>query len=265
MYKPFFLVYGIFVIVIIISCYTRKDACLDTYATNFDVSADDQCSDGCCTYPILTLEIDKKAGDSTFKINDTLVNSFSQKFRIIDLRCYFSDFSLYQNQGNKIKTTESISNSDNSVVVPDDIKIWRWADESFSPGTVRTFGNIDSLVFYLGLSSIITNTTFANLPSGHALLSENTLKDDKGNIAFMTLRCARYLSKTDTINLSISKTNNPYKFRISKSFVTKKGDNITYKLKADYLTLMKNVDLKLSLSDIESNIRNNISSFITVN
>ncbi len=250
---------------ITISCYTRKEGCLDTYSTNLDVTADDPCEDGCCLYPALNLSIEKKVGDSLFRISDTLFNSLGQKFRIIDLRCYFSDFSLYQNQGTQTKTLEFITNSDNSVIVPDDMKIWRWADESFSPGSVKAFGSFDSLIFYLGLNSIVANTTFDNLPSGHVLLNENKLKDGTGKIAFMTLQCIRYLTKTDTISINIQKTDFPFKLKITKSVTTQKGDNIGFSLKADYLVLMKDADLNLSISAIESKVRSNISSFISVN
>ena len=265
MQKSSFLVYSSFVILFTLSCYTRKEACLDTYATNYDVSADDQCDNGCCTYPGLMVEVEKKAGDSLFMVNDTLVNSLGQKFRILDLRCYFSDFSLFQNQGIKTKIIELISNSDKSVIIPDDMKIWRWADPAFSVGTVKIYGRLDSLIFYLGLNSVMNNTTFTNLPSTHSLLTENALKDEAGNVVFMTLRCVRFFNKSDTINISISKSNSPFKFAISKPITTQKGDDILYKLKADYHVLMKDVDLKLPVSSIENGIKNNINSFISVN
>jgi hypothetical protein len=264
MHKLQLLICSILFLTTIISCYTRKEGCLDTFATNFDVAADDNCTDNCCTYPSIILQIEKKTGDSIFKVEDTLTNTLKQKFRIIDLRFYFSDFSLFQNQGSQTKTREVISNADNTIQVADDMKIWRWADESVTPGTIRAFGTFDSLVFHLGMNTVLTNNTFANLPATHALLTANTLKDDNGKIASMTLRCVRYLSATDTINLAITNTN-AYKFVVKNPATTNKGDNTTIKLKVDYSVLMRGVDISLPKTSIENTIRSNINTFISVN
>lgn len=263
MSKSPLLVFTCLSILIMAGCYTRKEACLDGLATNFDVSADDPC-DGCCIFPSLVLQVVKKAGDSNFVVTDTLVNSLGQKFRITDLRFYFSDFTLFQANGTQIKTLEFISNSDNSVSVHDDMKIWRWVDETITPGSVKAYGSLDSLTFQLGLNTTLSKTTFSGLPSTHVLLSENKLKYGTINTAIMTLRCVRYQTITDTINISVLNPTETISYKIEKKVTSQKGENINYEIKVDYLSLMKDVNIYSTTGEIESHLMQNLNSFIIV-
>ncbi|MFT7606827.1 MAG: hypothetical protein ACI8VT_004430, partial [Saprospiraceae bacterium] len=48
--NPFKYLFALFLsLLLIISCKDRIDGCRDIEATNYDVSADDPCSDDCCT------------------------------------------------------------------------------------------------------------------------------------------------------------------------------------------------------------------------
>jgi len=246
------------------SCYTRKDGCLDILAKNYDVTADDACVTTCCTYPQLVVSVENMVGDSTFNVLDTLTTSRGQKYRIIDLRCYFSDFTLFQKDGKTLKINEIISNSDKTVSVYDDMKIWRWVDAAFSPGTIKGSGTFDSIQFILGLPTPVLINTFTNLTSDHPLLTENKLKDTNGNTIFMSVRCVRYLSITDTINLFVPTSNIPNIFAFTKPTTIPTGTDINIKIKSDFQALLHNVDINQSQSSINNLMALNIKSFILV-
>jgi hypothetical protein len=262
--RAFFVKTGIFLLVMsFLSCYTRKNACLDTLANNYDVTADDACGD-CCKYPSINLLIDKIAGDSVFRVSDTLTNDLGQKFRVIDLRCYLSECLVYQ-KDKGIHIIEKITNNDKSLTVSDDVKIWRWADESAAFGTVKSYGVFDSLIFYVGLSNLLSNTNFTNLTSSHVLHPDSRIKDATDKLSFLSMRCVRYQQKTDTINLYLSPALLPAtKISVKSSMATLKGSNITYKIKADYLSLMKGIDLRQSSAQIEKSLAENIQYFFIV-
>ncbi len=239
-------------------CYSRKEACLDNLATNFDVTADDACTDVCCTYPPITIDMTVKAQDSIFSIEDTLINKLGQKYRIIDLRCYFTEFSLYQNNGSKLKSLELITTTNNTTI-NNDIVLWKWADASFSPGTYKAFGQFDSLTFFLGLSSELKNTTFTSLTSTHPLSESSKLKGNDGLITDMTIRCIRLINKPDTINLTVS-LDKTIKIQTKKIITTTPGSEIKYGFSADFHALLYHADLRESIINIENNIKSNISA-----
>lgn len=60
-------------------------------------------------------------------------------------------------------------NENNSVNIPNDMKIVRGTDIEIEIGTIRSYGAFDSLTFNFGLSSIITENIFVNLPTNHVL------------------------------------------------------------------------------------------------
>lgn len=241
------------------SCYSRKEGCLDGLASNYDVTADDPCSsESCrCTYPQLTLNMSLMAGDSAYKFADTLINNLGQKYRIIDFRCYFSDFVLFQNNGSKIQTLNTISSPDNMVSLPDDVAIWK-TETSFTPGTYKAYGKFDSLSFHIGLSNNLKNTTFSNLTTTHPLSQNIRLKGKDGNITDMTIRCIRLTGKQDTISLAI-KLDTPVKIVNKKTIVTNPGSDIQYDLRADLMALLRTTDLRQQESAIETQIKSNIS------
>ncbi|MBK7637729.1 MAG: hypothetical protein IPJ13_28155 [Saprospiraceae bacterium] len=240
-------------------CYSRKEACLDNLAANFDVTADDPCIDGCCTYPRLTIDMTIKAGDSLFRSEDTLTNNLGQKFRIIDLRCYFSEFTLFQNKGNKVKNIEFLTSADNISTINDDIVLWKWVEAGFKSGTYKNYGTFDSLTFYLGLNPTVKSTTYSNIPSTHGLSETSRLKGKDGSITDMTIRCIRMINKADTMSLAVN-LDKTIKIKTIKPLITTPGKEIKYGFTADFLALMKNTDLSKSVSDIENQIKSNIST-----
>jgi hypothetical protein len=249
-----------FLVTLLLSgCYSRKEACLDNFAANFDVTADDPCIDDCCTYPPLNIDMTIKAGDSLFRSEDTLINKMGQKFRIIDLRCYFSEFTLYQNNGSKIKNIEFLTSADNTTTINDDIILWKWAEASFKPGTYKNYGTFDSLTFHLGLNSTLKSTTYSNISSTHVLSETSRLKGKDGSITDMTIRCIRMINKTDTISLSVN-LDKTVKIKTIRPLSTTPGKEIRYGFTADFLALMNSTDLSKSVSDIENQVKSNIST-----
>lgn len=255
----------IMLIFILSSCYTRKDACLDTIATNYDVTADDDC-DACCIYPVLSLNVRHMAGDSVFNTQKIYTNELGQTYQLLDVRFYISSFSLYQSDRGtqKSQIIGTLSNSDNSVIIPDDMKICRIADNSINIGSVKTYGRLDSLTFYIGLNSKITNNEFVDLPTSHVLLNNNKLKDETNNLAFATVRYVKFKPQKDTLNIYLKDPDLLTKIKIDSMVTTSKGDNINYTIQTDYLKLFNSVNLDTSDVEIEKQVNRNFGRIIVV-
>lgn len=254
-----------FIVVLIsflMSCYTRKEACLDVLASNYDVSADDACPD-CCTYPKLKLEIQHFVKDSVYNFDSIYTNDLNQTFKILDVRYYVHGFELFNKDSGKKVVLETIKNQDSTLIIPDDIKIYRSVDASIEIGSLRDSGTYDSLTFYLGLKDEILTNDFIGLPSTHVLLANNRLKNATGEYAHFTVRIETADSLIRNFQVTGLGISEPY--TIKTPVTTTKGVAPSFKLKANYDELFKNIDIKDSTNVIENALKQNIKKVLIVN
>ncbi|KXK39979.1 MAG: hypothetical protein J5I52_04645 [Saprospiraceae bacterium] len=245
------------------SCYERKEGCLDTYASDYDPSADDVCTE-CCHYPRLQLAITHLVGDSVYSNSDTLVNQYGQRYIITDVRYYVSDFHLYQ-ADQTYNVRELIGNESNKFYRPNDIKIIRSVDKSIDIGSIRAFGTFDSLRFTQGISRAFLDNTFTDLPTNHVLSQTGRLKDADDNIAYMTVKY-RMLDPIDSL-VSIAITEpilHPFALKDSIN-TTRKSENIRCKIKVDYQVLFDDIDFSMTNASITQKMRENAVRLIREN
>ncbi len=248
----------------LMSCYTRKEACLDVLASNYDVSADDACPD-CCTFPKLKLEIQHFVKDSVYKSDSFYVNELNQAFKILDVRYYLHSFELFNNETGKKVVLETIKNQDSTLIIPDDIKIYRSVDASIEIGSLRDNGTYDSLTFYLGLKDEILTNDFINLPSTHVLLPNNRLKNLEGDYAHFTVRIEPLNTLIGIRNFQVTGLGISEPYTIKTPITTTKGVAPSFKLKANYDELFKNIDITDSTNVIENALKQNIKKVLIVN
>ena len=248
----------------VMSCYTRKEACLDVLASNYDVSADDACSD-CCTFPKLKLEITHQVNDSAYSSQAIYTNDFGQEFKILDVRYYVHGFELFNKDTGKKVIIETIKNQDSTLIIPDDIKIYRSVDASVEIGSIKDYGSYDSLTFYLGLKDEILTNDFINLPSTHVLLANNRLKNAEGDYTHFTVRIEAVDSLIGIRNFQVSGLGVSEPYTVKTPITTIKGDAPIFKIKANYGMLFKDIDIKDSTDVIENALKLNIKKVLIVN
>lgn len=88
------------------ACYEDVNDCLDLDATNFNILADEGCSD-CCTFPSLSIEVARMWGDTTFLLTDTLSDGAGNDFKLIRFRVYLTELELV-GLGGVLPTPENI-------------------------------------------------------------------------------------------------------------------------------------------------------------
>jgi len=257
-------IYSIIIIISVMSCYTRKEACLDVLAANYDVSADDACQD-CCIFPKLKLEITHQVKDSIYEVADIYTNDLNQAFRILDVRYYVHGFELFNKDTGKKMILETIKNQDSTLIIPDDIKIYRSVDASIEIGSIKDSGTYDSLTFYLGLKDEILTNDFINLPNTHVLLANNRLKNAAGDYAHFTVRIEAIDTLIGIRNFQVTGLGISEPYTIKTTITTTKGVAPSFKLKANYDELFKNIDIKDSTNVIENVLKLNIKKVLIVN
>ena len=244
------------------SCYDRIEKCLDEYAANYDVSADDACFD-CCTFPALTLKLEHKLGDSTYSNRDTLINDLGQLYVIEDVRYYLSNVHIYQD-GQPLGIRQHIATEDNLLIISDDMKIIKSSDKEVTFGTVKAFGTFDSLGCNFGMSELMTENTFVNLTTDHVLQPLVKLKNKENKQAYLTMKYKRITPVADTVSQIIAVTQRPDfpAIVLKKTIKTIIGNPMIYTIKADYKVLLQDQNLSLSADTLSSLIFGNLSKMI---
>jgi len=229
------------------SCFQRKEGCLDTIASNFDVEALDPCED-CCTYPNLIFRFQHMYGDSMLRSIDTLTNDIGQKFNVVEVRYYISDVTLWQDN-DSLRVTASISNNNNSLRLRDDIKLARSNNNDLVIGSFKSFGEYQKVTFRLGVDNRALQDSFINLPTNHPLTSRNKMRNAIGNPVQMSIRYTLINPDTlrtvwvETIPKNTSKT-------ILQNVLNRKGEDIRYDIKVNYEPLFKTVNLGQNAEDV---------------
>ena len=155
---PYFLL-----ILVTLGCYEPKDGCHDVLADNYDVSADNPCSD-CCTYPDINIDINHLWKEKPFHFGDTITNDLLSQFVLLDQKVYLSNFTYYSPDGTEINTLDSITLTleGMSITKDDDIvlvrknqrssTIERYKDETylskyrFTLGVTNDYDGIDTVL-----------------------------------------------------------------------------------------------------------------------
>lgn len=254
--------FAIVIVWLLNGCYSKKEGCLDPYASNYDVSADDACFN-CCEYPFLRIKTQNHYGDSTYYRGDTLTNQLGQQFLIIGFKYYMSHFRLFQ-EGKALTVRRVLENRITNEIIPDDICIGGDNELYTNVGTIKTYGKFDSLQFSFGISPEFVDETLYQLPEKHVLLKNVRLNDSDGNLASAVLKYRLITPVDTTITIAISSD-----FLLNLTLrdsinITQPGQIIEARVHADYQKILDDVDLTAPNEQIRSLLRERLTSFLLV-
>ncbi len=252
-------------LLVLSGCYTRQEGCLDTWATNYEVTADDACDKNCCTYPRLSFTLLHQWGDSTILPSDTITNQVGQVFRVTDVRCYMTSVLLHNKIGGNISSNSVLTKTDGQTIT-DDFLLLRLADQTLTGPQYRTYGDIDSVSFQAGLEEEIANARWESLPETHVLSPKNQLKTRDNTLASLVIKVSLIRAGQEDLPLifALKAGINSGKTAFSTAIVTKKGENIPIPLHLDYHALLSNVDFAKKEEEIVSRLSQNLRQFIVV-
>jgi hypothetical protein len=158
-------------------CYEPTEGCLDIAATNFDVTADENC---CCIYPELTFSINHLA-DTVRVSPDSIYHDIAgNPYKISYFQFYFSDIRLVRSDGSFEQVADTLKvyyvagQVVDSVELPDDFTLINLDDFSFPAGVLRATGDFEKIVFRVGIGEPVLRSFPSWFEPGHPL-SENEL------------------------------------------------------------------------------------------
>lgn len=170
------------------SCNQPTQGCRDINATNYDVTADENCEEDCCQLPKLKIQfshkIKQRVGDVdtviNFKYNTAYIlpASLTDTFSFQKIKCYFSNFRLIDMDGGEVQVKDRLTidlegEEPDSITIVDDVILFDAASVNYTLGEFdqpNTFGGIK---FTVGLQSELFNTNPEIAPPGSAFIPDS--------------------------------------------------------------------------------------------
>lgn len=260
-----------------LQCNQPTEGCRDVQATNYDVTADEDCEMSCCVYPTLTLQISPKIRQVIDNVDTIIAFSYDKQYALPDnladtfsvqrIRAYLSDFRLISTIGDthKISDTKTIElATGENVTLSDDFFLFDAGSSSYELGTFNEQDIYDKVKFNVGLYSelkgVNPDETMINRLKKIAPDSLN-YDDTYGYIAQRYVIFAPHTAVDSTV-LSVF---NPQEIELPITPITfKSGYDGTLKMTMRYDKLFENVSFAtLNVSDT-TNIVMNLANAITV-
>ncbi|MFK8009975.1 MAG: MbnP family protein [Saprospiraceae bacterium] len=184
--------YHLSLLVLISSCYTPTEGCLNIDATNYNASADEPCDD-CCTFPNLNLKITHSITTQGTLGQDSVINHSADStfnnvddnfFQIKGMEFYLSDFQLVMLDGSVAEVEDemtfmiyedAISQISKDTTVKDDFVLVTRNSFNYTIGEFRKPGIFTELRFTVGIDEKLSSIDVDTLASSHPLSSENLM------------------------------------------------------------------------------------------
>ena len=248
------------------SCQQPTLGCLDVKATNFDVTASDQCTDNCCSYPFLKLQVDHLWGTEKFSLNKKYAFG-TDSIEFLSFQMYLSDFQL-TTSNNKITT---VIDSVALFQIKDTIKaLSNFTLMGKNNGFEFNIGKFDKpdkytkVKFQIGLNDIVNKTIASKMPSSSPLSikADSMYINASNTYIFNKLIIARKNTK-DTLQLFIT-TPSTIDLSIVKTLSFTEGFDAAIPLRINYLQFLNGVDLSKPQNDIKAKIVSNTAAAFSI-
>lgn len=175
----------IFASMVLTCCYQPKEGCLDIYATNFDVTADNNC---CCKYPVIQIGFTHKINDQAFNSSDTIVNDLGQSFKINDFSFYFSNFRFTGNTSADLSTQDTLHlpGDNTTIILKNDLLLVRSATSSLTTGRLIQKEDFSKVKLKVGVPDEANAVSFSSVPSSSILSRQpdSLFTPDVGYLSF---------------------------------------------------------------------------------
>lgn len=220
-------------ILLVASCNTKEEGCLDIRATNFDFDADKAC-DECCTYPKLFFRVSHIWDDSTaFRQNQIYTRAGVDTFKLVDIDYAFSAFLLSDTEGvqETVEETTDIwcdeNGSINEKEIVDDVIVINLTNLTYEIGTFRRDEMFTIGEMTIGIPPSYDCAIADSLESSDPLSAQSVIFQDEE----MERVFGRVVLQKDTATqvldtLYIPNAGVQFNFDLNKEFKTGKPDTI---------------------------------------
>lgn len=245
-------------IVVCIQCYEPNEACIDLYASNYDLTADNACSD-CCEYPDLIMQFSHRWDSLFFSTNDTLIDDFGNPFYFERFSFFISEIELIDALGESHYIEDSIllSTNGNEAYYKNDFQLVSLDQSSYTIGNVKIEEPINRVKFTMGVS--LGNIDFSELEDDFVLKENNDTYLSGTNFIPWRLEVEKDTMSDilTTIDADVSDNN---VIEIFKELENTLGSDIRVPINIEYRKILEGVNMK-GTDDVEIRqiIQNNFS------
>lgn len=253
------------------ACYEDRIGCLNPDATNFDERADEACPDNCCSFPTLTLDVDRFWGEETLASQDTLVDGAGNEFALTRFRFYLTEVEVVT-EGGIITAANEIETSviEGSDTLLSTLNANLGLIES-SGGTTETIGTIqvgtEALTQVQGLFGMREDFPAVYPPeatAGSALATqEGLLNFNDGNGYLLGSLEVLMLADSSTRRIDLN-GNLPAELPFTNPEAPVRGANLTVEIDADYQILLGGLNLLADETTLAAELRNRLNFFMEV-
>lgn len=229
-------------VLLLCSCYEPKEACLDAEASNFDVSADDPCSD-CCTYPNLIIRFGHLWDGEALSPGDTLVDDFMNPFIMDQFEYFIGSVYLTDIEENRIQVLDSIelTMNDLSQFETNDFEHITLAQTSYTTGSIIARNDIKEIEFKVGV--VPQNLVFDDLNENFTLYTFRDSLTKDGIYIPWQMRFSR-----DTIDVILEDIDgNAGKLDVislEKEVSTEIGEEVAIEITVEFKNLLEGINVK---------------------
>ena len=264
-----------FFAILLAGCFQPKEGCLDVRAANYDVSADDPCTDNCCKYPTLSVTLQHRIvlptePDTAYTIRyDSIYPApfdTAHYFSFERSRYFLSNFRLVRENGEEVGVSDSVELETISGVPFTVRNSFAKADrdifQASSVGVILSKGTFTKIKFTLGLNDPLPQTDPQSVPTGHPLsIANDTLiyEEGTGYIPNRLVFRRDTVTGTDSLNFRFL-TPKEVTLPLSEPFVLERGFNIKLTLFVNYMAWFEGVDLA---NDSPATMQTKIDSNLT--
>lgn len=262
--KNSFIVSLVGVFFIGVGCQEPKYGCLDANAVNFDVAADDACTDNCCTYPSLVVQADYFVGNEKFNLNKKYkIENDSLEF--LSAQLYLSDFILTTPDNKMAQTVDSVllyRATDSVKVQKNVVLVGKNLGFDFTVGQFNKPITYSKISFTVGLNSETNKGVPSRQPSDSPLSTKaDSMYLTNGKTYIFNKLVFIRKSKNDTVRIHITTEKS---INIVKNLSFRQGFNAAIPLKINYLQFFKGIDLTQPQNVIQEKIVNNTEGVFSI-
>ncbi len=185
----------------------RVEGCLDSRASNFDVSADKDC---CCTYPIFNLRIYPTLNADTYSPVLFKEDAIGTVYQVNDYRMYFSGIRLVRDDSVEFEIIDGLNVSlldaeavEISEELKDDYLCITPSVLTYEVGAIIAAGNFDKIRFYIGLDSVANSLSPSSFDEDHALADKTPSMYQNDSLGYTFFSSTVVLERGDTVRSTL--------------------------------------------------------------
>lgn len=258
--------------IIITSCDSGEEGCLDISATNFDASADVNCAN-CCTYPSLAMRINHMMDSVTFSLNSVYHDASNTPFTVSSVQFYISEIKLVQADGSQVGVTDelTLTFADNtSMIVEDNFTLFKKSIGNYTSneiGRISTSGDFTKIQFYVGVTGFANHAKPSAMPNGHDLeIQSDTMHWNvtEGYI-FNKIQVQKDTSSSNISTFEIGNDGNLVLVELDYPITVQSGFDVSLAVDLDYSKLFNGIQFQNETDEaIKTKIISNTANAFSV-